>query len=57
MPKKRYQEPPGDDVLEDQSVSAIHSAELVKRARALAFQLSRAYKVKRLLFAREGGRP
>lgn len=50
MPKKRYLEPPGADVLEDQSVSAIRSAELMKRAQALGFQLSRAYKVKRLLF-------
>jgi len=50
MPTKIYQEPPAAIVLEDQSVSVMRSAELVKRAQTLGFQLSRAYKVKCLLF-------
>lgn len=50
MTKKIYQDPASVDVLEDQSVSAINSGDLLKRAQALSFQLSEAYKVRRLLF-------
>lgn len=50
MTKKIYEDPPGVEVLEDQSVSAMTSPDLMKRAQALAFQLSEAYMDRRLLF-------
>ena len=49
MPKKRYQDPPDASILKDQSLNAIRSGEFIKRSQVLEFQLSRTYKVKRLL--------